>query len=107
MVKKFQEFRSDRYLLAYFIESKIWKMYLTDVVDNHAHWVEEDPKRAEIMYAASLTGYKGYTIEELLYDMIECIYKSNLKESTKQRLYNDIDFAEKYHELNGTLKERL
>lgn len=94
-------------ILAYFIESRLWKQYLFEITDNYNYWCQEEPDRARRMYAARGNNKKGYLIEEYIYDMLDCTYKSKLKNATKVRIYEAIDQLELYHELKGSLKEEL
>jgi hypothetical protein len=59
------------------------------------------------MFDARNKGMKGYTVAEHLYDMIDCVHSSKLKSFTKQKLYNEIDEAERWHEFMGTLDNDL
>ncbi len=99
--------QTKRFLLAYFIEGKIWKTYLEAVVNNYAYWTGEEPKRAARMLAARADNKLGYTIYERICDMLDCIATSNLANRTKQRLYDDLDETEKWHMNMGTLEDEL
>lgn len=98
---------SNRNILAYFIDSKIWKAFEARVVNNIGHWLVEDKERAARMVQARAKGKEGYTTEELLYDMLECIHSSNLKPKTKSRLYTALDELESYHIEMKTHKNQL
>lgn len=98
---------SSRNLLPYFMECKAWKEHELLVVNNRSYWVVEEPIRASRMYTASLDNKKGYTVQEYLYDMIECIYKSPFSKKTKQRLYLEVDELEQWHEGAGTIEEKM
>jgi hypothetical protein len=98
---------TSRFLLAYFIESKIWKSFLEAQVNNYVYWVNEDPNRARRMMEARSQNKKGYTMAEHIYDMIDCVHSSQLKSKTKQRLYNELDELERWHEFMGTLELEL
>jgi hypothetical protein len=76
-----------RRLLGYFLESKLWKKYEIDVVDDYAHWAVEDQDRATRMWRARYRNAKGYKVEEYLCDMLQCVMESGLKDKTKHRLY--------------------
>lgn len=97
---------SSRNLLPYFLNSALWKEYEETVVNNYTHWVCEDPIRAARMYAAR-DKKKGYTVQEYLYDMIECVYASDLSIATQRRLYTEIDDVERYHEEMDTILEEM
>lgn len=107
MVMKNPALSTNRFLLAYFMESKLWKAYVESTVNNYAYWVNEEPNRARRMFAARANNLKGYTMAEYLYDMIDCVYKSSLKPRTKNRLYSEIDEVERWHEFMGTLELEL
>lgn len=98
---------SSRRLFAYFLESSAWKKYYADRVMNYAYWTNEDPDRARRMFAQrSQDNSKiGITVEEYLYDMLECIHSSSLKQKTKQRLYEELDKLEEHHANNNALKQ--
>lgn len=103
--RKIPKHSSSRNILPYFLESMVWKKYEETVVNNYAHWVCEDPIRARKMYAASNHKRKGYTVQDYLYDMVDCVYKSKLKNSTRYRLFDEIDEVEAYHEEMQTILE--
>ena len=94
-----------RNLLAYFLESKIWKAYVEAVVDNYVVWINEDPDRARRMMASRGSNHKGYTVSEHIYDMVDCVYKSSLKSKTKLQLYKELDELEIYHYEYGTIED--
>lgn len=104
--------KRSRNILVYFVESKLWKNYLCKVSDNRNYWVEHDPMRATRMYNAwvDYTAYpksKGYTVSELIYDMLDCIHSSTLKAPTKVELYKMLDELEQFHEKLETLEEEV
>jgi hypothetical protein len=105
----FQERKTSRNILAYFFDSKLWTKYKKDVVDNDLHWIKIDPDRGMRMYAASLVkaGYKGYTVQELIYDIMGCIINSKLKDLTKAGLFIELNEFEKYHINNDSLNTEL
>jgi len=98
-------YESSRNLLPYFMESKQWKEYETNVVNSYMYWIVEDPKRAQRMFTAANDKKKGYTVKEYIYDMLQCIYEIKIKTSTRERLYNELDALESWHEEAGTLEE--
>lgn len=98
---------NNRNLLAYFLESKLWITYQKDIVDNIDYWWMEDYNRAVDMIDASKMGLKGYRVEDLIYDMMNCVDSSKLKSSTKKRLFVEIDDLIGYHKKEGTLKHGL
>jgi hypothetical protein len=93
--------RNKRNILAYFLDSKVWAKHEASVVNNYAYWVCEDPNRARRMMAASAHEKRGYTVAEYIYDMLECVLKSDLKKSTRDRLLTEIDNLELYHQEFG------
>lgn len=102
-----RERKTSRNILPYFIESNVWKKYKESKVDNYSYWINEDPSRAARMFSAKNIGLKGYSVQEYLYDMIDCVYCSNLSVKTQRRLYKEIDEVENYHEAAGTLQEEM
>lgn len=97
--------KSNRNILAYFFESKVWKSYLADVVLNYAYWQAEDKNRAARMFTGKWRKNLGFTVEEHIYDMLACVYASKLSKYTKQRLYDEIAILEEMHDSLGNLEK--
>lgn len=89
------------------MESKAWIAFESSVVNNYAYWVNEEPHRARRMFAAGNVKKKGYTVQEYLYDIMECIHKGPFSKRTKNRLYSELDDVEQFHDSNGTLEEEM
>jgi hypothetical protein len=109
ILRKKQLESTSRNLLAYFFESKLWTTYKKKVVDNELYWIHHDADRAMRMYAASMVnrGYKGYTVQELIYDIMQCIIDSKLSLPTKNTLFYELNDFEKYHINNESLDTEL
>lgn len=101
--------KGSRNLLAYFVESKLWKNFYSNRTMNYAYWVNEDPDRARRMFAARTFPYTkiGLYVDEYIYEMLECVYTSKLKRNTKDRLLDEIEKLEKYHSDNKTIKQEI
>ncbi len=99
--------KTSRNLLAYFLETKTWKVFEEKIVENVAYWMIEDPARACNMNASRLSQRKGYTVGDWLSDVHQCIYESSYKRAIKDRLYKEIEDIEALHMEQDTLKEML
>lgn len=97
--------QTNRNLLAYLLESKIWKKFEAEVVENIDYWKKEDFARACNMHAARQVGLKGYRVCDWIWDVHGFVCDSKLKLSTKKRLYKEIEELEEYHMIQGTYKE--
>lgn len=110
MVQRIQkkENKSSRNILPYFLESSLWKTHEVLYTENKSYWVTKDPVRARRMYEASLTGKRqGFTVQEFIYDMMDCLYKSDLAKATKDRIWFELDELEAYHEEMDTILELM
>lgn len=94
--------KPSRNIIAYFLESKLWKAYETDILTNIEFWKIEDPAVAFLMESSRKENKIGLTIEEYIYGMLDCTYKSKLSMATKRRIFEAINDIEKYHRDNGT-----
>jgi len=103
------ENKSSRNLLPYFLESKLWLSFSKAHVFNFGYWAKEDVKRLRRMMTgrSAIPKRLGITVEEYIYDMIDCVYSSHLKEHTKQRLFDELDLLEAYHIENKTNKAEI
>ena len=97
--------KGSRYLLAYFLESKLWKKFYEERVTNYNYWRSCRMHTALMSVAAPKK--LGVYVEEYIYDMLECVYTSKLKHNTKDRLLNEISDLERYHTKNKTIKQEI
>ena len=105
--KKLPKYPSSRNLLPYFLESKIWSSYEERVTNNPSYWVAKEPNRAREMYAAYNEGHKGYTVQQYIYDMMECAMDDRFKKTTQDRLYKELDELEDHHAKMDTLYDMV
>jgi hypothetical protein len=89
----------------YFLRSKLWLTYTNDVLLNYAYWSQEDPVILSNMLSNRSKCLIGITVEEFIYQMIECVYRSKLKSKTKIKLYAAFDELEQFHIDNNTSKD--
>lgn len=102
------KFQSNRNLLAYFMQSKHWVNYLEEKTLNRVHQSLHDPERYRLLVTKGnkipkLGDLKmGVKVWDYIYDMYECVYDTDLKKSTKDRLGFEIADLLTYHEGMGT-----
>lgn len=96
-----------RRILPYFMDSILWKDYKFLYTDNLGYWFREDKIRYDRMLYAK-NNKKGYTVQEYIYDMIDCVDKAkHLSLRTKEHLVADIYDLEMYHSQLKTLEVEI
>lgn len=96
--------KNRRNLLAYFLESKIWKQYENNVVLNYAYWQSMNKVRAQKMLVGKFRKNYGFIVEDYIYDMMQCVLDARLKKTTEEKLIEELDQLIDYHTEKGTLK---
>jgi hypothetical protein len=99
--------KTNKKILTYFLDSKLWKHYEKDRLTNLNFWKNEDP----FIYYNMLKEYPkdklGLYIEDYIYALLDCSHASTLKPKTKKRLYDEIAEIELYHINKGSIKDEL